>query len=225
VIAYVGTDEDGALTAFNSGSGQIKWQWKGKGPGYGSPVLAGSQIVAVAAESIVGVNAADGKLAWQLPLKTPYSQNSVTPFPWKGLIIYSGLSNPVTAIRVSGSRADVVWENKEVGMYMSSPVLAAGLLHGLSHRNKGQYFSLDPATGKTVWTSDGRQGENAMLLARGDEVLSLTTESQLQIFRASSRGLDRLKTYTVADSPTWAHPVVTGARVLVKDRDSLALWG
>jgi hypothetical protein len=162
---------------------------------------------------------------WQVPLKTPYTQNAVTPFPYHGLIIYSGLSNPVTAVRLSGSRAQVVWENKEVGMYMSSPVLAAGLLHGLSHRNKGQYFSLEPGTGKTVWTSDGRQTENAMLVARGDEVLSLTTESELHVFRASNRGLEPLKKYTVADSPTWAHPVVLGARVLVKDRDSLALWG
>ena len=28
--------------------------------------------------------------------------------------------------------------------------------------------------------------------------------------------------YHVASSPTWAHPVVTGEGVLVKDRDSLA---
>src|SRR5688572_15490544 len=82
VIAYTGTDEDGALTAFDAASGQIRWQWKGNGPGYGSPVLAGSQIVAVGAENLVGVNAADGKLVWKIPLKTPYSQNSVTPLPY-----------------------------------------------------------------------------------------------------------------------------------------------
>jgi outer membrane protein assembly factor BamB len=225
LIAYVGTDEDGALTAFDAATGQVRWQWKGNGPGYGSPVLAGNQIVAVAAENMVGVQASDGSLAWQLPLKTPYTQNSVTPIAIGDTVIYSGLANPVTAIRIAGKSAQKVWENKEVGMYMNSPVLAAGLLHGLSHRNKGQYFSLDPKTGKTVWTSEGRQTENAAMIARGDEVLSLNTESELQVFRASPRGLEPLKKYTVADSPTWAHPVVVGARVLVKDRDSLALWG
>lgn len=225
VIAYVGTDEDGALTAFDAATGQVRWQWKGNGPGYGSPVVAGSQIVAVAAENLVAVNAADGSVAWQVPLKTPYTQNAVTPFAHGDMVIYSGLANPVTALRVSGKSVQKVWENKEVGMYMNSPVLAAGLLHGLSHRNKGQYFSLDPKSGKTVWMSDGRQTENAMLIARGDEVFSLSTDSEFQVFRATSRGLEPLKKYTVADSPTWAHPVVLGNRVLVKDRDSLALWG
>jgi hypothetical protein len=140
-------------------------------------------------------------------------------------VIYSGLANPVTAVRISGAKPEVVWENKEVGMYMNSPVIAANLLHGLSHRNKGQYFSLDPNTGKTVWTSEGRQTENAALVARGPEVVSLTTESELHIFRATARGLEPVKKYTVASSPTWAHPVLLGSRVLVKDRDSLALWG
>lgn len=224
VIAYAGTDDDGALIALDAASGQIRWQWKGDGPGYGSPVLAGSQIVAVGAESIAGVGSADGSLAWRLPLKTPYAQNSVTPLIHDGLVIYSGLSNPVTAVRVSGSKPQVVWENKEVGMYMSSPVVAAGLVHGLSHRNKGQYFSLAPATGRIIWTSDGRQAENAMLLARGEEVFSLNTNGELRIFQAGPRGLDLRKTYTVASSPTWANPVVLGSQVLIKDRDTLALW-
>ena len=109
-------------------------------------------------------------------------------------------------------------------MYMSSPVLAAGLLHGLSHRNKGQYFSLDPMTGKIVWTSDGRQAENAALIARGNEVYSLTTDSELHVFRASAKGLAPVRKYSVADSPTWAHPMIVGNRVYVKDKDSLALW-
>jgi hypothetical protein len=109
-------------------------------------------------------------------------------------------------------------------MYMNSPVLAAGLLHGLSHRNKGQMFSLDPATGRTVWTGEGRQGDNAALIARGDGVFSLTTDSELSIFRASAKGLEFIRKYTVANSPTWAHPVVLGNRVLVKDLDTLSLW-
>jgi hypothetical protein len=108
-------------------------------------------------------------------------------------------------------------------MYMSSPVLAAGLLYGLTNRNKGQFVAIDPKTGKTVWTGEGRQAENAMLVARGAEVLALTTESVLHVFKATPRGLEPVRQYTVADSPTWAHPVILGNRVLVKDLDSLSL--
>jgi outer membrane protein assembly factor BamB len=228
LIAYVGTDNNGALTAFDAAKGGIQWEWKGQGPGYGSPVLAGPaaspQIVTFSSEKLVGLNAADGKLLWEIPFTTPYTQNAVTPLVHGDLIVYSGLSAPVTALRLTVGAPKKVWENKEVGMYMSSPVLASGLLHGLSHRNKGQFFSLDPATGKTVWTSEGRQAENAMLVARGDTVFALTTDSELQVFHAGAKGLEFVRKYTVADSPTWAHPAILGTRIFVKDRDSLALW-
>jgi outer membrane protein assembly factor BamB len=191
-------------------------------------VLAGPaaspQVVTFASAKLIGVNAADGKLLWELPFTTPYSQNAVTPFVLDDILVYSGLSNPVTAIRLGAGTPRKIWENRDIGLYMSSPVLAAGQLHGLSNRNKGQFFSVDPKTGKTVWTSDGRQGENAMLIARGTEVFALTTDSELHVMRASAKGLEKVRSYTVADSPTWAHPAVLGKRVLVKDRDSLALW-
>jgi outer membrane protein assembly factor BamB len=228
LIAHVGTDRNGALTAFDAATGKVQWQWKGQGPGYGSPVLAGPgespQIVTFSSEKLIGVSAADGKLLWEIPFTTPYTQNAVTPLVVGDLVVYSGLSAPVTAVRVGGGAPQKVWENREIGMYMSSPVLAAGLLHGLSHRNKGQYFSVHPQTGKTVWTSDGRQGENAMMLARGSQVFALNTDSELHLLRASAKGLEHVRKYTVADSPTWAHPAILGNRVLVKDRDSLALW-
>ena len=111
-------------------------------------------------------------------------------------------------------------------MYMNSPVLVGNALCGLSHKNKGQYFCLDPNTGKTLWTSDPRQGENAALLATAAAglVYALDTDATLKIFRASNKGLQELKRYTVADSATWAHPVLTGNRVVVKDAGTLAVW-
>ena len=173
--------------------------------------------------NIAGISVADGKLLWKQPLKTPYDQNSVTPMIVGDIVVYSGLSNPVTAIR-PGNPPQRVWENKEVGMYMNSPVLAAGVLWGLSHRNKGQFFGLDPKTGKTVWTGEGRQAENAAMIARGSTVFALTTNAELLAFEATASNLKQVAKYSVADTPTWAHPVLLGNRVLVKDQNSLALW-
>ncbi|MBC7927308.1 MAG: PQQ-like beta-propeller repeat protein [Bryobacteraceae bacterium] len=228
LIAHVGNDKKGALTAFDAQSGRVRWQWSGDGPAYASPVFlktsSGVQIVTFSSEKFVGVDARDGSLQWQLPFTSPYAQNSVTPIVMNDVILFSGLSNPLTAVRVSGKTVQKLWENREVGMYMSSPVLAGNLLHGLTNRNKGQFFSLDPKSGKTVWTGEGRQTENAMLISRGDTVFALTSESELIVMRASPKGLEPLRKYTVANSPTWAHPVVLGNRVLIKDRDSLALW-
>jgi outer membrane protein assembly factor BamB len=227
LIASVGPQSGGALTAFDAASGGVKWQWKEDGPAYASPVVGEfggvRQVITNTESNIVGISAADGKLVWKLPLKTPYDQNSVTPIIVNGAIIYSGLANPITAIRPSNP-PQKLWENREFGLYMSSPVIAAGILWGLSNRNKGQFFGIDPKTGKTVFSSEGRQAENAALIARGSTVFALTTDSELRVFQASPTTLKPVAKYNVADTPTWAHPAILGNRVLVKDAKSLALW-
>lgn len=42
--------------------------------------------------------------------------------------------------------------------------------------------------------------------------------------RASATGFEPIRRYTVAESPTWAHPVVSGRRIFIKDASTLALW-
>jgi outer membrane protein assembly factor BamB len=227
LIAAVGPQSGGSLSAFDAATGKPKWQWKDDGPAYASPIVATfggtRQVITNTRKHIIGVSVADGKLLWKSTLDTPYDQNSVTPIVVGDLVIYSGLSNPVTAIQ-PGASGRKVWENKEVGMYMNSPVLAARVLWGLSHRNKGQFFGLDPKTGKTVWTGEGRQAENAAMIASGPNVFALTTNSELLVFSATPTALNLNRKYEVADSPTWAHPVILGNQVLVKDAKSLALW-
>ena len=108
-------------------------------------------------------------------------------------------------------------------MYMSSPVARGDYLYGLSHKRKGQFFCLDPRTGMTLWVSNGREGDNAAIVAAGEFLFLLTDASDLLIARNSAKGFEILKKYPVADSPTWAHPVVTNKGILIKDRTTLAL--
>jgi outer membrane protein assembly factor BamB len=231
VIAHVGTDDQGMLAAFDAATGTIKWRWTGDGPGYASPIITeiggARQIITQSSRNVIGVSAADGKLLWQLPFETEYAQNIVSPLLYRDLIIISGINKGVTAWRVARRGAqwavDQVWQNKEVSMYMNSPLLSGDRLYGLSHRNRGQYFALDAATGRTLWTSDGRQGENAAMLLSGDLIFALNNEAELIIFSLAGQTPRELKRYKTADSPTWAHPVVAGRRVLIKDATTLAM--
>ena len=70
-----------------------------------------------------------------------------------------------------------VWENAEFANYKSTPVLVGERVCGHSHKKRGQLFCLDAATGKTVWVSEGRQGENASILAGGGMLYALTTDA------------------------------------------------
>ena len=232
VIAHVGGHGDGALTAFDAATGAPRWAWKGDGPGYASPVvgtIAGvRQVVTQSQDNVVGLSAATGELLWRIPLSTPYEQNSVTPVLSGDLVIYGGLDEPLRAVRVSRKGGTwtpaPAWENGEVSTYLSSPVLDGGRLYGLSHRKKGQFFCLEAATGKTLWLSEGRQAENAAVLSGGGVLFLLTTDGAMIVAAQDAPAFRPLRRWTVAQSPTWAHPAVLEGSFLVKDVDTLALW-
>jgi hypothetical protein len=73
------------------------------------------------------------------------------------------------------------------------------------------------------WTSDGRQGDNVALLGTDELLFSLTTDAELIVARATSEGYDVVRSYEVADTPTWAHPVILERQILIKDESHLAL--
>ena len=231
VIVHVGGHDSGALTAFNAETGDVKWAWTGDGPGYASPIVFGSggtaQIVTQTQKSIAGFSAATGEQLWRIPFETEYVQNIVTPIVYKEMLIFSGLDKGTTAVRViklAGKwQAVKVWQNSEVSMYMNSPVVSGDYLYGLSHKRKGQFFCLDARTGKTLWSSGGREGDNAAIVAAGQFLFLLTDGAEMIVARSDPKQFEVLKKYSVADSPTWAHPVLVGNRVLIKDASSLAL--
>jgi outer membrane protein assembly factor BamB len=230
LIAHVGGSGQGALTAFDPATGNVIWAWKGDGPGYSSPVvatLAGlRQVVTFSETNLLGVSAEKGELLWKVPFTTSYVQNAITPIVKGDLVIYSGLDHPLRALRVVKKGAayatEPVWENAEVANYMSTAVLAGDRVCGHSHKKKGQLFCLDAATGKTVWLSEGRQGENASILAGGGLLYALTTDSDLLVADPAAPAYALKKRWSVASSAVWAHPVVLADGVLVKDVENLA---
>jgi outer membrane protein assembly factor BamB len=233
VIVFLGGTDAGALTAMDAATGAVKWRWTSDPPAYASPIIATfagtKQIVTQSQSKLIGINAADGRLLWERTLKTPYAQNSVTPLVVGDRLIYAGLDNPTIALWVKadlgkGWNPTEVWRNEQVSMYMSSPAASGSTIFGLSNKNRGQFFALDAATGKTLWVGKAREAENASIVRAGDFLLLATTNSELIVARASTSALEEVKRYTVADSAMWAHPAFAGRLIVVKDVDKLIAW-
>ena len=231
-IVHVGGHNQGALTAFDTRTGMVRWRWDGDGPAYGSPMAVDvdgtRQIVTLTQENIVGVSAATGELLWKRPFSTPFTQNAITPILYNQTVIASGLDQGVSAFRIVKKGAawatENVWENAQVSLYMANGVIVNDTLVSLSHKNSGQFFALDAKTGRTLWTSAPRQAQNAAIVRAGDILLILKDDGDLVVARSGSKGLEPIRTYTVADSATWAAPAISGERIFVKDVSSLALW-
>jgi outer membrane protein assembly factor BamB len=231
VIFHVGGHDKGALTAFDLNTGNVRWSWTGDGPGYASPIVADlggtRQIVTPTQTKIVGVDASTGALLWERPLVHQFVSNSITPIVNGQMVIVAG-TGPLLAFAVAKRGAqwttEPLWENTDLPLRFTTPVASGDVLFGLSARNSGQYFGIDAKTGKTLWTSDGRQAAHASVARAGDLFLSLESDGELVVARNSQTGFEPIRRYTVASSETWAQPAISGNRVFVKDVTSLTLW-
>jgi outer membrane protein assembly factor BamB len=214
----------------------------------------GSQvIVAETDKSIVGLNAADGALLWQTPYTVEgRGYNAATPIVEGQILIYSGSNRGTKAVKLE-KQADTLagtalWSNADNSVQFNSPVLKDGLVYGLS--NSDVLFCIRAQSGETAWTAPlgaareqpaqspappspgggrrGRGGRNrggyGSVVDAGSVMFALTPAANLIVFEPSDKGFNQLATYKVADSETYAYPVVSDTRIFVKDQDSVTLW-
>ncbi len=233
VIVHAGGNGNGAIEAFDLNSGAQKWYWNGDAPAYASPVVVElqgvRQLVTQTQNNITSLAVATGELLWKIPFRTSYEQNSVTPVVYGQSLILSGLDNGLIALRVNkdggGFKTERVWENTQAAMYMSTPVISGDVIYGFGHKNKGQLLAVDAKTGATLWSGPPRQGENAAIVRQGQMLYVMKNDADLLVVRANPKSFELVKQYTVADSPTWAHPLVMDDGFVIKDKTSLSFWG
>ncbi|MCR4412460.1 MAG: PQQ-like beta-propeller repeat protein [Thermoguttaceae bacterium] len=230
-IAHLGGRDSGVVLALDLESGKPKWKWSGDGPAYASPVLMTvdgvRQVVVQTDQSLVGIALADGKLLWRVAAPVERrAQNAVTPIVDGQTVIYTGQGRGTRAVKIEKQgdafAAKELWANAEIGTVFNTPVLKDGLLFGLSDR--GNFFCMDAKTGKLLWTDTGKHDRFGAVLDAGSVILALPGNSELIAFRPSDKQYEELARIKVAETPTYAHPVIAGNRVFIKDKDAVTLF-
>jgi outer membrane protein assembly factor BamB len=232
LIVHIGDDREGSMIALDPATGKERWTAAVSGPGYASPIeiaVGGtSQIVTMTTRSVIGVDTASGKLLWEFPFKDEWNENIVTPIAVQDGVIVSGVRQGTRRLSLAKAggvwKATEAWHTADVGMYLSSPVLARDTLFGHSTRRKGQFVAIDPVTGRIKWSTEGRDATNASIIAAGSHLLFLTTEAQLIVTALDPQAYAEVRRYTVAPSAIYAHPIVFRDRVIVRDATSVRMW-
>jgi hypothetical protein len=230
VVVQTGSDvHGGRIAALEPATGKVVWEWKGSGPGYASPIVidvAGTkQIVALTNSSIVGIDANGGQELWSVSFPDEWHENIVTPL-WTGTqLVVSGTRQGTHAFAITNTggkwRAAETWINKDVAMYMSSPVNGDGLIYGFSAKKKGQFVALNAHTGAVLWTTEGRAGDQAAVLLTPRHLVYLMNSAELIVAKRGGDSFTVEKRYQVADSETWAMPVILGTDLIVRDATGL----
>ncbi|MBM3499762.1 MAG: hypothetical protein FJX74_13965 [Armatimonadetes bacterium] len=229
-VAFLGGQGDGALMAFDLATGEVAWQCADEAAEYGSPVvatLAGTrQIVTLSEASVFGVDAADGTLLWRIPFPVARrSYNSATPIVSGDTVIYAGSGRGTHAVRIE-KQGDVftpvaVWTNAEVAPQFATPVLEGGLLFGMS--DAGNLYCLNAGTGATAWVDANPVGQGGFgsLVSLGEVIVALPSTGEVIAIEATGEACTEVGRFRVADTPTYAHPVITAGGVYIKDEGSV----
>jgi outer membrane protein assembly factor BamB len=231
-IAHLGEQGNGAIFAYDLATGDEKWHWGEEGPDYGSPALltveGTKQIVTPTEKSIVGIGVADGKLLWQLPSVPPRrAYNAATPIVDGQTVIITGAGRGTKALKIEkqgdGFAAKELWSNAELAVQFNTPVLKDGLLFGLSDR--GNLWCINAQTGKTAWTDTAAHGRGfAAIVDAGSCLLALPSTSELIAFKPDGKEYAELAKIKVSETPTYAHPVLAGNRIFIKDQETVTMW-
>ncbi len=233
IVVLVGDDRGANVIAYDPASGKEVWSRAVAGAGYASPIemqLHGTpQIVTMTTKSVIGLASDSGAVLWEFPFNDEWNENIVTPVATPTGVIVSGVRQGTRALTVTKSgdkwTATQAWQTPDVTMYMSSPVLVDKVLFGHSTKRKGQFVAVDPGTGKILWSTEGRGGQNASVTAGGNYLLFLTSDSELLVAQIDPSSYKELRRYTVASSPTWAHPILLRDKVIVRDSTNITVWG
>ena len=225
VIVHPG--DYGPLTAFDTRTGAVKWT-AGSGGFFASPILVSleqtQQVVSATQDFVIGVTL-DGRVLWRFPMDS--KNGATTPVLANDTIIVSASERVVAfrpRLRDGVWSVETMWETKDVSTYVSSPVLADGVLFGLSTKQRGQFFAIDAKTGQVLWLGTPREADNTALVKAGQLLFLLNDDAELIVARANRKAFDPIKRYVVADSATWAQPAISGDRIFIKDVGSLTLW-
>ena len=230
--AHLGGPKTGQFIAFDLSSGAVKWKVEGEGPAYGSPVLmtidGSKQIVFQAQTKLVSLNPGDGKQLWEFatPVGTGRVQNATSPVTDQNRIYFTGLNNGVNAIEIKKEGNSFVvnklWSNPDFSTSYNTPLLKDGFLYGLSNQNR--LFCINAGSGQTAWSDNTALQNFGSIVDAGSVIVALTSNSNFVVLKPDGQKYSQVALIKLTETPIYAHPILSGNRIYIKDSESLTLF-
>jgi len=225
-----GTDAN--VLALDRNNGKLIWKSKGNGEksGYCAPVLinhGGRKIlVTMMAESIMGIDAANGAFLWKFPHPNEWSvQPNIPVFVDGNIYCTSGYGQGGVMLKLSadGKSVTEVWRNKNLDPLTGGVVVLNGKIYGTGNKNR-KFFCLDWKTGNELFST--RELAPANLIAN-DGLLYVYSESgKVSLVEPTADGINIISTFPVpyGANPHWAHLVIKDKKLFVRHGTSLMVY-
>jgi outer membrane protein assembly factor BamB len=219
------------MAALDKATGKTIWSARIEGTpqaAYSSPVAVEvgglRQYVNFVHTGVVSVRADDGNPLWGQAASANGTANCSTPIVIDNLIFTSsGYGTGGALFRVNpAGRSEVAYSTKEMQNHHGGMVAIDGFLYGFDEQI---LKCLDLRSGKVAWQSRS-VGKGSLTAADG--MLYLRGENgSVALAAVSPQGYvekGRFDQPDRADKPAWAHPVVAGGQLFLRDWDKLLVY-
>ena len=223
---------EGCIVALDKTTGKNIWASRdlADSAGYASCIVADvggiRAVMNLTADAGVGVRADDGKMLWRYEKPANGTANVATPVYSDGRVFYSsayGTGGGLLSLSAQNGevKSHEVYFTRDMQNHHGGVLLIDGFLYGFSN---AILTCLEFATGRVVW-KDRSVGKGSLTYADGN--LYLLGENNTAGFaEASSSGYKEKGRFTIPDQgrPSWAHPVVCGGRLYIRNQDMLTCY-
>ncbi len=223
----------GTVLALEKTTGKVVWRCEElrDRAGYCSlvPVEIGGveQYLAFTGRSVAGIAAKDGKLLWRgdRPGKTAVCSG---PVHHEGLIfVSSAYKVGCNAFRVTarGGKFGVeeIYAGKQMQSHHGGVIIVGDHVYGLGRRN---LKCIELSTGKVKWEKLS-VGKGSIAYADGHFIVRGERTGNIALIEATPDGYKEKGRFSQPDrseAPAWAHPVVFGGRLYIRDQGVLLCY-
>jgi outer membrane protein assembly factor BamB len=229
-LLFVTPGGDGAgVVALNKMTGKTIWTSKelNDRAAYSSCVIANIEgvraIMTLTDKAGVGLRASDGKLMWRYQPVANRTANVATPVFHDNKVFYTtsyGTGSALLGLKAENGtiKATEIYFSREMQNHHGGVVLVGGYLYGFS----GSLLTcIEFATGKLMW-KDRSVGKGSITYADGNLYL-LSENNVVGLAEATPEAYREKGRFRISDQgwPSWAHPVVCGGRLYLRNQGIL----
>lgn len=184
------------------------------------------QILASTIPAINGLDPRTGEVLWRKVIDSQALGCILPPYVYGDGVFTSsrGSATGFYPITKSGEKfsVDQAWKNRLVAYY-SYPVIIED--HAYMHLRNGRMACINLKTGEQSWISSERLGQSISTIVQGDRMLTLSSDGDLRLIRATPDKFDLIDERNVGNtSYTHAHLGMAGREVFVRELRSLVVF-
>ena len=213
-----------SIVALKKSDGSLIWKSQSDEAGYSSalPVQIGgtTQVIFFTGSRVVALDVRDGKLLWEYAAPSNDVANIATPVARGNRVWISsdyGTGGGLVEIKADGKGQEVYF-TKEMRNHHATSILVGDHLYGFSG---GILTAMKFDTGEVMWR-DRSVGKGSLTYADGF-LYAFSENGVVGLVAANPEAYLEKGRFRIQQGslPTWAHPVVAGGRLYIRDQDTI----